>query len=309
MSVIDLNALALAYKGSGSRNASGVSSVADPTDIADFLKAEALSSPEDCLIAIGLAGNLYNKRLADLKFGTKTLADISVDYKAQDKDTQNFCNLIGGMDPVNVGSISSYYASSVNWMTELVMCYQVKPLNRDNVKNYFRGCGLGIGSTTFILKFLKVASAKLGSLVEVDELRNKAILNKFVRNHTSYASSGGLVMRAYEELGKFGDIVFDGNDIKEASAARDSPYSVTLAEKVSERSKVVAYIYLDVNGALPENWYQGTAAYEAAPPATKRILKTAFKKLAAVTVDTTTIDAAGTYDELAAAIPSTLRFK
>jgi len=298
MSKFTIDEIKAIYGSNPSRGASGVSTISNCDDAVSFVKNEALTTTEDVFIGIGIAAFYHKTKIDAISIGGKKFIDVVDEKSSTSAERDTAAQLINVSDGVSLLAAKSYFSSAPTWSIELCMCYQVKPLNRDNVKNYFKSCGVTISSTTFLLKAIKVMSAGMPRLVEIDDVRNSAINNKFVKNHTSYASSGSLVRRCVEELGKNAVHVFAAEDIKDAVAASDAPYDITLAEKVTQRSMYVAYIYFDVNKSLPENWYQGTAAYETCPPNIKRVLRAFFKRLGALTAATDDIDSSNDVDEL-----------
>jgi len=299
-----MNRIKTSYSKSGSRGAPGVSTIAVPSTVEAFVRDEALSNSEDIAVSLGMAIFFH-----DVGIDKVTSNGVSIDKFGDQKDEGVISKIKKDFGDISdIGCIPQYIESAVNWSVELIMCYQVKPLNRDNVKNYFKGCGVTISSTDFILKFLKVASSKFPKLVEDSDIRGKAMDNKFVKNHTSYASSGSLVCRAIDELGQLSNVLFSKDEITNAANARDAPYDSKVSETVTKRSMGVTYVYMDTNKILPDNWYQGTSAYDEMPPNNRRALRAFFKRIGTLTADVDKMDASTDIGELISMLPANLRF-
>jgi hypothetical protein len=277
-------------------------------DVEKFAAAEGLTSADDIALGFSLNAVFHLKKPGECTAGGMTLAElVDGDSKMDpDKKYSEARAKIGNPAPGSVGAYMTYFDSAPTWICELVMCYQVKPLTRDNVKNYFMSCGLNIGSTNFILKFLKVASAKTERLVADDGLRASAANNKFVKNHISIASSGALIIRAASEMGNLASKVFSTEMLTKAQFASDNYWDFKAAEDVPSTAMAIAYIYLQCAGSLPDNWYQGTRAFEGFPAGLKRGYKKLFNTHIKLISDAGNYEDVGSADALIDAIPKFL---
>jgi hypothetical protein len=292
-------ALIANYDAAFSRMAPPVTEITNYASVQILVASEALTHTPDILLAAALTRIFHMVPVLEMPIQTDSdrHLDFKEGYNAQEQAT------LGGVGAHSADAVTAFLAKVSGYATELIMCYQVKPLKRANILNYFKSAGVQIQTTDFLIKWLQVASARATRLVSDNNLRNIAVTNKFVKYHIAYASSGSLVAKTADELGNMAAFFMTVADMAAAQAARASPWDMGLAELVSIRSRVVTYAYLEAFEVLPDNWYQGTSAWESASTMAKRDLLMVFKKIKRVSMNNPALLAATNLRDLFMNLP------
>jgi len=287
------------YNAQFSRVAPPVVAITNYRSVQDLANGETLTHTPDILIAAAWTVLFHGGNIATFRLITAAEGLFLRDGGYSEAER----GVLGGVE-ADAGSVIQQFVSKTRgYATELIMCYQVKPLKRANILNYFKSANIVVQSTDFITKWLQVASTRSARLVSIDELRTEALNNKFVKYHVAYASSGALVAKMASELGVLARFFITTAEINAAIASRDSPWDIAISEGVSIHSRVVTYGYLEAFDQLPENWYQGTAAWEAASTMLKRDILMVFKKYKRVSMNNPGLSNAETVGQLFRNLP------
>lgn len=308
---VKMGALIDGYGGAFNRTAAPVRVIHRYASVEGLIAGETLAHSEDIIIAIGMmsiasgidAGALEITPVADAAHRRIDAAHADGAAPLTDRERAAF----GGIAAGSINAVWNMLLKVKGWTLELTMCHQVKPLKRSNILNYFKGCSVVIQSTDYITQFLNIYAPAIARLAANNDIRTVAVNNTFVKYHIAYASSGQLVVRVIDDLGVYSNQVFTGAEILAARASAASQWNVALSNAVTERSIVITYGYLDVGGALPDNWYQGTKAWDAASLKMKAAIRKTFQRLSAVSRTTVALDAATTPWEVYRAMPAVMR--
>lgn len=182
------------------------------------------------------------------------------------------------------------------FVLDLVACYQVRDLKISNVVNYFKMAGMPSITGSFVHPVIVWFKDEVPSFLD-----NKAFPksdNPFIKYHTNYATTGTLVKRVIESLGDQAGNFFKDSTIDAVNAACENLSDAELNDSIPLDAVALTATYLEVNGVLPENWYQGNKAVAAMPISKLNAWKGIFKKYKEIASKSDTIDAAKTADEL-----------
>jgi hypothetical protein len=298
--------LKLAYAADSNRVAAPLASITRYASVAALKAGEALTNPEDIALAVGFSLIFHGAPFGTFPIVADGLILSDIDDAKWAEATKPALDALGLTDRAQGAGFFNLVQKTKVYVIELVMCQQVKALKRDNLLSYFKGAHVNIVSTDFLTKALRIIAATWPSLVGDDTLRTKAIQNKFVAYHIAYASSGTLICRVIDDLGRASRSFFTETEEKAALASRDAPWDIGLSEVIRDRSKALAYAYLKVNSALPDNWYQGTKAWDSASPGFKRDATGFFRKMKELASESDGYSGETTLDGLLSKIPRSL---
>lgn len=147
---------------------------------------------------------------------------------------------------------------SRQWLLDLSACWQVRPLNGGNVTGYFASQGGTIVKGASLVHFFEAVKNSLRRVMADERYRSLLTKNKFMRYHTSAASTAGLVKRAVSECkGMIRLSPASAAAINDAVAAY---WDLDMTDRIPKHLVAFTHAYLSSANQLPDNWYQGKAA-------------------------------------------------
>lgn len=236
--------------------------------------------------------------------GTNVEQDITATIDPAANDTEYTAQVLD-YAKVSFGSDNALMS-----ILELVAANQVSELADENIQSFFaaKGTELNIG---LVRKVVRYISSVEGSLMSSSIFQARSLDFKWMAYHTTAASGSGLVMRFLDMTGASkGDGNYKGGIFSVTEATYDlvvqsirAPWEITAADRIPDRIKGFAYIFLEAMDLLPKNkWYQGLRASSNLSPNEILAIKAAASKHKALTSATTGISAATDADTLTKAI-------
>jgi len=280
--------------------------------VEDLVNAEALANTQDIMLAVGLHQTYFQHAFDTLNITNangRSLHDINAlaNNHANKMLTAQEQAVLGGAANNSASALTDFVAKVKGQAVELVMCQQVKALKLNNIKSYFLGCNVQVGSVSYIIKFLKKASGVYGSLVANNAVRTVAVNNPFVKYHIAYASGGQLISKVIAALGAIADQFFTQLERDAADASNTAIWDIGLNNAIPDRAFVVTYGFLKTYAMLPDNWYQGSKKWDEAPLNVRNDVMRVFKRYKELEGAAGGVEAAVDMNALIAAMPASVR--
>lgn len=185
---------------------------------------------------------------------------------------------------------------------ELLACCKVKMLNIRNIKSYFLSQDETKVNGASILDWLHQVKAHIPQLMSDQNIRNSMSPTDFMRYHTTYSSTAGIVQEAIS----FAGVIFSGATAALVNAAAQSPWDRATNAQIPKKAVMVAAAYVKATRKDVGDWYQGEKAVAAFPPAIFLAYVEFFRAVMRLTDLSTILAGAHNIDQIMAAIPSNL---
>ena len=194
------------------------------------------------------------------------------------------------------------------WIMTLTACYQVKPLSPASTVSFFRQFGPTDLSGQIILPIVKFSSARMANLVSVAGLRNAMGNSKWVKYHTGFAATAGIIVLMCDSLGAVRPQVGHATYTAVTDSATNY-WDPAANAAIPQRLIAVAAIWAKVNRIELGDWYQGAAALAAMNSSQRSIWTRFFTKQKELAEDNQGITNATNADELVDALGADIIFQ
>nr|UNI74182.1 MAG: hypothetical protein [brine shrimp yue-like virus 7]UNI74184.1 MAG: hypothetical protein [brine shrimp yue-like virus 7]UNI74186.1 MAG: hypothetical protein [brine shrimp yue-like virus 7]UNI74188.1 MAG: hypothetical protein [brine shrimp yue-like virus 7]UNI74190.1 MAG: hypothetical protein [brine shrimp yue-like virus 7] len=194
--------------------------------------------------------------------------------------------------------VFSAYDSSGFWWQCLIACYQTKRLTEKSFDSFFAMLEVNPPIFRIIDNLLMICKGLFPKLMLDKRFRKAAIKMPFMNYHTSYCSTPHLIFRAADSLGLLSTIFFPKEKMLLVENARRKFWDPTLAAEIPTSLTAAAYVYLEVCGGLPSNWYQGIKAISSISVSLLGSWRMIFRKFRELQTETKDIEKATSMDQL-----------
>lgn len=173
------------------------------------------------------------------------------------------------------------------WLLDLAAAHQVRALTPKNVEGYFMSKGNTKVIGRDLLQVIDYAARGLPNIMQDEGARNAINYqaSDWIKYHTSATSTAGLVHRVKDTLVAIFPTLFKAETITAIDAAFNAQWNKELVDRVPKTALAISFIWLREAKQLPEDWFQGTKAYNDFNPATSRSLSNLFKRYLSLSAD------------------------
>jgi len=183
-------------------------------------------------------------------------------------------------------------------LIQATLCHATKSLKVKNVSSFFAMSGVVIQTPKSFITLLDYSVSVLGPFLKNNEVYKKYIDNDFMKYHTTYSSSGALIIKASEFLGSYSKFFFTAEEIIVANNSKEALYDYDKSVLISDKAIYTAAAVLEACKKYPENWYQGNRAKSDAPIAAYSLVLYMAKRYFELMTSVDIIDSASTVDLL-----------
>jgi hypothetical protein len=181
-------------------------------------------------------------------------------------------------------------------LLNLISCHQVKQPKDANIASYFMSYNSTKVKGGPIRSILDVVMNMLPRVAGHDTLWELVEKNTFVRYHTAYASTPGLIRRALNDIGHI--IQVQAELLTALATAEEEWWDANRVRALPVSLIAFTRAYLDAARQLPADWYQGNKAKDAISAATYAKWVRVCRKFLDLRAASEGIDAAGTEEAL-----------
>jgi len=140
---------------------------------------------------------------------------------------------------------------------DLTAFSQMKDLKPRNITNYFVQFKITTAPDRAICKLVKWYASIHPRIIGDFDLMGYLSEGAYTNYRLSFSSSPNLVQIAVNGVGRLANELYSPDDIVNTAASLNFPWCSILTGRISTSAVAVTRIWLEVNGLLPEGWYQG----------------------------------------------------
>lgn len=199
-----------------------------------------------------------------------------------------------------------FKANAYGYLITLAACYQVSPLNANNIKSYLASKGIIDGDNDGTLALVRCVAARLPKIINIPELREYLEASEYFKYHTTVSSSGALAYGMYQALGDFTVYLLTEEEIDIIQRAAAAPSNATAQSEISDKIKVMTKAYLQAFDINVGSWYQGDRAVRSFPAATYEAYKNVFNAIKRINLDNSQLNKAKDISSVIAALPDAI---
>lgn len=187
--------------------------------------------------------------ITDLKYSA-TVADVNAEGESD-------------IIKSHLNKLRDGFTAAVPYLLDLSACHQIRELNAGNLAGYFAGINLHQIVGNLIARSLNYFSSKLPMIMKDAELRSIIPDLIFIKYHTSFASTPQLVKKMFDSVPELTASYVSEETKSLVNIAIENHWDLQAVYKIPLNVVMMTYCFLDVNDALPDNWYQGRRAFES----------------------------------------------